>query len=88
MKHKSRLCAHLGIQQWEVNYWYTYATMVNWISVRSLLAIASIHELPSRLIEFFIAFTQNDLDVDFFVDIPLIMRVYLNRVKWVLNTNR
>ena len=37
--------------------------MVHWISVSSLLAIASIHELPSRSIEFLLAFTQADIDV-------------------------
>ena len=32
-KHKARLCAHGGMQQWGVNYWETYALVVNWISV-------------------------------------------------------
>ena len=40
---KSRLCAHRGIQQWRVNYWETNASVVNWISVRLLLVIASIN---------------------------------------------
>ena len=32
-KYKARLCAHGGMQQWGVNYWETYAPVVNWISV-------------------------------------------------------
>ena len=44
-KHKDRLCAHGGIQKRGVNYWETYAPGVNRISVRSILDIASIHEL-------------------------------------------
>ena len=32
-KHKAQLCAHGGMQQWEVNYWETYAPVVNWMSV-------------------------------------------------------
>ena len=42
MKHKSRLCARGGIQQWLFNYWVTYYTVENWIILRSILAIASI----------------------------------------------
>ena len=32
-KHKARLCAHGGIQQWGVNYWETLSPVVNWMSV-------------------------------------------------------
>ena len=45
--------------------------MVNWISVRSLLAIASINEPPRRSIDFALAFTQDDLDVYVLMYIPL-----------------
>ena len=47
--------------------------MVNCIGVRSILAIASIHELKITSIDFVMAFTQADLDVDVFVDITLVM---------------
>ena len=53
--------------------------MVNWISVRSLLAIEIIHELPSRSIEFLLAFKQANNDVDVFTEIHLGMVVYGNR---------
>ena len=39
--------------------------------MRSLLAIAIIHELPSISIEFVLAFSQDDLDVYIFIDITL-----------------
>ena len=39
LKHKARLCAHGGMQKWGINYWDTYAPVVNWISVRTLLSI-------------------------------------------------
>ena len=48
MKHKARVYTHGGMQQWGVNYWENYDPVVNWISLRSLLAIASIHELTRR----------------------------------------
>ena len=43
MKHKARIFSYGGMQQWGVNYWDTYASVVNWIIIFSLLAISSIH---------------------------------------------
>ena len=59
------------MQKWVFNYWETYDPVVNWIIVRSLLAIEIIHELPRIPIGFVLSFTQDDLDVDIFMDIPL-----------------
>ena len=52
--------------------------MVNWISVSSLLYIASIHECPSRSIEFLLTFPQSDPDLYVFVDVTLGMGVNEN----------
>ena len=87
-KQKTRLCSHGGIQKSGVNYWETYAPVVNLISVRSLLLISIIHEFLSRLIDFVLDFPQYDLDVDVLMDLPLVILVYLNRVEWVLNLNK
>ena len=40
---KFRLCAHVGVKQLGFNNWEDYSPMVYWISMRSLLSIASIH---------------------------------------------
>ncbi len=32
-KYKARLCAHRGMQSWGVDYWETFAPVVNWMSV-------------------------------------------------------
>ena len=82
MKHKSKLCENVGIQQWGVNYWETYAPVVNWRHLRSLSPISSIHEFPSISIEFVLAFPQSDLDVDVFMGLLLLMLVDENRVEW------
>ena len=79
MKQKTRLCAHEVMQKWRVTYWKTCAPVLNWISVRTILAISSIHELPIIPTDFLLAFPQDDLDVDFFVDIVLRMGVDGNR---------
>ena len=63
MKYKARLCAHGGMQQWGVDYWETYAPVVNWLSVRTLLALSILHGYHSRSIDFVLAFPQADLDL-------------------------
>ena len=72
------------MQKCGVNYWKNYAPVVNWISVGSLLTIASKHELKSRSIDFVISFSQYDLDLDVSMTLPLGMRVDGNIVGWVL----
>ena len=56
LKHKARLCAHGGMQQWGDNYWETYSPVVNMISVRLLLAITKIYKLDSKAIDFVLVF--------------------------------
>ena len=41
LKHKDRLCAHGGMQQWGDSYGETYSPVVNILSVRLILAISS-----------------------------------------------
>ena len=55
-KHKARLCAHGGQQQWGVNYWETYALVVNWISVWFLLVISELAGLKTQVLNFVLAF--------------------------------
>ena len=55
-KHKARLCAHVGMQQYGVNYWETYSPTVNWISVRFLMIVSQVLELDTQAIDFVLAF--------------------------------
>ena len=71
LKHKARLCAHGGMQQWDNNYWETYSPVVNMLSVRLLLSIAKIFRLESKAIDFVLAFPQADLDVDIWMYLPV-----------------
>ena len=52
--------------------------------MRLLLPISSIHEFPSRSIDFVLAFTQVDLGVDVFMELSLVMLVDGNRIEWFL----
>ena len=56
LKHKSRLRAHGGMQQWGDSYWETYSPVVNMLSVCLILAIAKLHNLDSKSIYFVPAF--------------------------------
>ena len=70
-KHKARICAHGGMQEWGENYWETYSPVVNMLSVKLLLVIAKIHGLESKSIDFVLAFPQADLDVDIWMELPI-----------------
>jgi len=88
LKHKARLCAHGGQQQWGVNYWETYAPVVNWASVRLLLALSHIHGLESRSIDFVLAFPQADLETVVYMEIPYGFDRQYNNEKYVLRLLR
>ena len=71
LKHKARLCAHGGMQQYGENYWDIYAPVVNWASIRLMMTFALINKMHSRSIEFTLAFLQADTDVDIFMELPI-----------------
>ena len=70
VKWKARLSCHGGMQKWGINYWETYATVVGWASVCLLLLIASINKIPTRSIDFVLAFPQATLDVPVYMELP------------------
>jgi hypothetical protein len=53
------------------NYWESYAPVVNWASVRLILAIAKIHCLLSKSIDFILAFPQADLEIPVYMELPI-----------------
>jgi hypothetical protein len=59
------------MQTWGHHYWETYAPIVNWASVRILLAVAKIHGLSSKSSDFVLAFPQADLEVPVYMELPL-----------------
>ena len=58
------------MQQWGVDYWETYAPVVNWMSVRTLLILSVIYGYHSRSIDFILAFPQAKLDTYIFMEFP------------------
>ena len=63
------------MQQWGINYWETYASVVNWISVQFLLILSQIAGLDTRAINFVLAFLQAKLDVPVYMYIPAGMQL-------------
>jgi hypothetical protein len=71
VKHKARLCAHGGMQQWGTKYWDTYSPVVNMVTVHLFLLLAQIYKLDSKAIDFVLAFQQAELDVDIWLCLPI-----------------
>ena len=59
------------MQQWGDSYWETYSPVVNMLSVRLILAIAKLHNLDSKAIDFVFAFPQADLEEDIWMYLPI-----------------
>ena len=63
------------MQQWGVNYWETYAPVVNWINIRFLLILSEIVGLESQAINFVLCISQAELDVPVYMELPVGMEV-------------
>ncbi len=70
-KHKARLCVYGGMQQWGVSYWETYSPVVNMLTVCLLIALCNIHGLHSKSINFVLAFPQDNMDVNTWMELPM-----------------
>ena len=69
-KYKARICAHGGMQEKGINFWETYAPVVQWMSVRIILILAAIKNLHTKSINFVLAYPQADLDLVIYMELP------------------
>ena len=69
-KWKARLNVHGGQQEKGVNFWETYSPVVNWFSIRLLLAKALLHNWHTRQIDFVMAYPQADIETELFMKLP------------------
>ena len=69
-KWKARLNIHGGQQEYGVNYFETYSPVVNWFSVRTLLAMALLNKWHSRQINFVLAYPQADIEYNKYMSLP------------------
>jgi hypothetical protein len=69
-KWEARINAHGGRQQHGVNYWETYAPVVNWSTVRLVMILSLLNGFFSRQIDFIQAYTQAPLDCPIYTEVP------------------
>ena len=58
------------MQERGINYWETYTPVVQWIIVRIMLTLAAIKNLHNKSINFVIAYSHANLDVDIYMEVP------------------
>lgn len=59
-----------GQQEKGFNFWKTYAPVVNWFSIRLLLAKAVMSKWYTRQIDFISAYPQTDIETELFMKLP------------------
>ena len=70
IKHKARLCVHGGMQEKGVDYFNTFAPVVNWNTIRFLLTLSIMNRWCSRHIDYVLAFSQANCDADVYLSLP------------------
>jgi hypothetical protein len=69
-KWKARINAHGGRQQHGVNYWETYAPVVNWSTVCLVMILSLLNSFHTRQVDFIQAYMQAPLDCPIYIEIP------------------
>lgn len=59
------------MQVYGVNFWDTYAPVINWVSIRMMLTLAIIRDLYTTSIDFTLVFPQADIETTIYMDILL-----------------
>ena len=69
-KWKARLNVHGGKQTYAVNYFETFAPVVQWISIRLILVLALLNNWHTRQIDFVLAYPQANIEFDMYMELP------------------
>ena len=70
IKHKARLCVHSGMVEKGVDYYNTFAPIVNWSTVHFLLTQSIMNGRCTCHIDYMLAFSQVDCDADVYLSLP------------------
>ena len=72
------------MQQRGVNYWDTYSPVVNWMYVRAILILSLLIEIHTNSVDFVLAYTQNNVKTEIFVELPIGFGVEGTRpIEWI-----
>ena len=69
-KLKARMCVRGDQQQAGIDFFESYAPVVQWATVRTLLILSVILSLKSMQVDYTAAFCQADIDTDVYVSLP------------------
>ena len=69
-RHRSRFCVRGDQQEYGVNYFETFAPVVQWSTIRLLLILILTNDWKTRVIDYTNAFPQANIDTDIFVEPP------------------
>ena len=70
IKHKVRLCIYRGKQVKGLDYWNTYAPVVQSSTIRLMMILHMMNGWHCRHLDYVLAFTQASTDTDVFLRIP------------------
>jgi hypothetical protein len=87
-KWKARLNVHGGRQELGVNYWETYAPVVNWFTIRLFLILSILNKWHSRQIDFVLAYPQADIECEMYMEMPAGFKYDTNKGSHVLRLKK
>jgi len=82
-KYRARVCPHGGQQIQGINFWETYAPVVQWSTVRLALILSTLGDLKSRQVDYVQAYTQANIDCDLYMAVPAGFIVQDNKLVFV-----
>ena len=87
-KYKSRLNAHGGQTKAGIHYTDTYAPVVQWFTVRTLMILLILEKLDNRCINFVLAFPQVNIKVDVYMQLLFGFEPPDNKHEYVLKLKK
>jgi len=69
-KYKARLSAHGGQQEYGINYWETFAPVVQWTTIRLIMTLTMILDWHTRQLDFVLAYPQAEVEGDIYMKLP------------------
>jgi len=69
-RYRSRFCVRGDQQEYGVNYFETFAPVVQWSTIRLLLILILTNQWTTRVIDYTNAFPQANIDTEIYVETP------------------
>ena len=69
-RYCSRFCVRGNQQEYGINYFETFAPVIQWSTIRLLLILILTNNWKTRVIDYTNAFPQANIDTDIYVELP------------------